>query len=1090
MTAAPEGADALDVQDTAVPGTEHAFAMFFGGDDDTVAKAPPVPSGRGARALRFRSDQSLLVRAVHHAVDPAPALPDGEGLASQDGSSWRTWISATWKNQDLADAVRLAAPGFASEIDALLRTPSPETADVGKAGLSLAAYCLRMRRPTPRGLFAGITKGSFGDRSTARWGERHRAVAQADGVWMAEVVALLEAIPAVRERLLLTANNMVLARGERLVVPWQPRTPGATTTTVREVSVRYTPLVRAVVETAEAPVPYRDVLGKVLAQGDASEDSVRQVLDELIVCRVLISNLHPTSTTPDPLGYLVAQLGRCGIDRVDEAAGLVAGLREIHRLVGEHNQLPAAHGSARRAALLTRMRDLSEAEPLQVDMHLDGEVVVPRAVAWEVESAVAALARVSPEPYGTAPWRAYRERFLGRYGPGVLVPLTDLLDPATGLGLPEDFLGGVPAARPAVSRRDKQLLRLAHQALAEGRDLELDDATTEALAAGDPVRMEVPPHTEVLIEVHSPSEQALDAGDFRAVVRGLSRGLGYFTGGRFAGLLAASSSSRLSAALADRPARTEGAAPVQLVFPALRPSATSLIRTPELLPDLISLSEYREPRPGTTLWPVHDLAVTCDGHRLHLVSRARRQVLEPSFPHPLQIEYQTPAIARFLDELVRGQTARITGPPGTLMPFDWGAAGHLPALPRLRHGRTVLSPRTWHWNRNDLPDHSTGTARWQEDFTALRDRRDIPAQVFLTLYDMRLPLDLEDPAHLELLRHELERQQPGPLAFVEAPTDDAFGWCGGRPTELAVLLRSAAPASPAPRLQDAPVIPRGHGRLPGAGPYLCARLYGPSQDRAELVSRHLPDLLSRLGTCRWWYRPHGTGTTTACLELYLRADGGDDEAAPIRVMQQLGTWAQHLTETGVLSDFAFVPYRPHTGLWGEGPLLRAAEECFAADSGVVARLLARPAALDSRILAAAHMLDIAAGLCGGIVAGARWFDGQPKPVLPMKLPVRLREQATRHLVPAAVPPEMAPRAGIGWLTGPRGTRPRALTGYRELLATGGRPTGAVVRALLHEHYLRTLGDPAHEPVALHLARAAAHTYLARHGAARGSQAPC
>ncbi|GAA3086196.1 hypothetical protein GCM10020000_86030 [Streptomyces olivoverticillatus] len=400
--------------------------------------------------------------------------------------------------------------------------------------------------------------------------------------------------------------------------------------------------------------------------------------------------------------------------------------------------------------------------------------------------------------------------------------------------------------------------------------------------------------------------------------------------------------------------------PVQLAFPALRPSATGLIRTPELLPDLISLSEYRAPRPGTTIWPVSDLAVTCDGHRLHLVSRMRRQVLEPSFPHPLQIEYQTPAIARFLDELVRGQTGRITGSASTLMPFDWGVAGHLPALPRLRHGRTVLSPRTWHWNQDDLPDRNAGTARWQEDFTALRERRGIPDRVLLTRYDMRLALDLGDPAHLEVLRHELERQQTGPLSFVEAPAADAFGWCGQRPTELAVLLRSAAPARPAPQLQAAPVIPRGHGRIPGAGPYLCARLYGPSQDRAELISRHFsgPALRVRrlslvVSTPRHRHLDPLPGA--------VPPGGGDEnDATPGLVMQWLGAWAERLVQTGVLSGFALVPYRPHIGLWGEDALLRAAEECLAADSAVVARLLAQPPALDPRVLAAAHMLDIAA----------------------------------------------------------------------------------------------------------------------------------
>ncbi|WP_424892274.1 lantibiotic dehydratase [Streptomyces sp. XH2] len=1084
MTAAQQSGQALDLQDTVVPGTANAFAVLFGDADATAPQtvAPP-PAHRNGKAFRFGSDPCVLVRAVQHPAVRVSALPDTRGSASGDGSGWWAWMSAAWQEHELVDAVRLAAPAFASELDALLRGPRPEEGVARKAALSLAAYSLRMLRPTPLGLFAGVAEGSFGDHAAVRWGGEHRVVAQAGGEWMAQVIARLEALASVRERLLIVANNVAIVRGERLVVPWQPRRPGVTTSEIREVSVRYTAQVRAVMEMAAAAVPYRDVLGKLMAQGD-SEDTVRVLLDELMAGHLLISNLCPSSTHSDPLGYVIAQADRCGLESVAESADLVMELRVVHRLMRAHNRLPAGRGGARRAALVRRMTRVADADPLQVGVLLDAEVVVPRAVARDVESAVAALARVSPEPYGTAAWRAYRDRFLDRYGPHVLVPLTDLVDHATGLGLPAGFHGSAPPVRPSVSRRDARLLALVQQALADGRDLELDEVTIAALAVGDPARMDVPPHTEMLVEVHSPSRQALETGDFRIATRGLSRGFGYFSGGRFPAMLASERPGRLAAALANRPTLVEGAVPAQLTFPALRPSASNLIRCPELLPHQISLSEYREPEPGAATLPMSDLAVMCDGHRLLLVSRARQRVLEADFPHPLQAEFQTPGIARFLAELVRGQTARLTGPVGELLPFDWGAARHLPALPRLCHGRTVLSPATWRLDAADLPGRAASAGQWQEEFAALRERRGIPDKVLLTRYDMRLPLDLEHGGHLELLRRELERPQDGPLRFTEAPAPDAYGWCG-RPTELVVLLRSAAPPQAAPRLRPTVAMSSpGHGHLPGASPSLCARLYGPAQARGELITRHLPRLLTELGSVRWWYRPREA--PVPYLELFLQGDGTG--ASPGLVMQRLGEWAQRLAEGAVVADFALVPYRPHTGLWGSGPVLLAAERCFAADSTVVAEQLARAPRVDRRVLIAAHLLDFAAGFHGGREAAVRWLAAQPKPVLSVRLPRALREEAGRVLGDLEPVAHCLPDADAA----ARAARRRALADYRTALDTfegHHLDSDVALRALLTEHHRRALGNAEDEGACLHLARAAAHAHIARQGTMRPSRRP-
>lgn len=658
-----------------------------------------------AGRLRFQCDQFALVRAAHHTTIAVPPWPDLADTSTEGVKHWCDWMRATWRIPEIADAVRHATPVLGRELDALAPDTGIEPATARKMMLSLAGYCLRATsRPTPFGLFAGVVEARFSSRAVVRWGESHRAVARADGGWLAQIIAQLENFTPVRERLSVLINNIAVLHGERLVIPWQQRKLKAGTTAVREVSVRYTPQVRAVLELTNTPIAYGNLADELATLFPAlGAAQIRQVLDVLLSRRILISSLNPPATEPDALGHLIRELAQTGADLVPEAAGLAESLREIHQLMEEHTHRPAAAGGKHRALLAARMAAHAEVrEPLAVDVHLDGEVTLPRAVAWEADSATAVLARISPHPYGTPAWQEYRARFLARYGPRVMVPLLDLTDPTTGIGLPDDFHGTPSALRPPVSRRDGVLLDLAQQAVMRGEELELDENLITRLAVGDPSRMQVPPHTELFAELHCTSLADLKEERFELALRGMSRGMGNFTGGRFAALLASGPPSRLLGSLNRRPTSVEGALPVQLSFPALPPEATHITRVPQLQQHLISFSEHRSPRPDTI--PLSDLAVTCDGERLHLVSRSRGQVLEAATPHPLQIECQTPWTARFLDELVRGQSVRMIGPAAQILPFDWGAARKLRVLPRVRHHRTILSPARWLLTRK----HSVG----------------------------------------------------------------------------------------------------------------------------------------------------------------------------------------------------------------------------------------------------------------------------------------------------------------------------------------------------------------------------------------------
>ncbi|MGW3955366.1 lantibiotic dehydratase [Streptomyces sp. NPDC004752] len=1023
----------------------------------------------------FRVQRGILVRSVLLHDLPIPPLPDLSRHAAVASLSWQQWVLRVWSVPQIATAVRHASPGLAREVDDLAERPGDAEA-VRRLALSLLGYVLRLSRPTPFGLFAGITEGEFGSETVVRWGEEHQLLSRADGEWVAAVVQQLEAVPEIRRNLRVMANNALRMRGERLVLPWQQRALEATGTAVREVAIRRTAAVEAVVGMAVSPAPYRGVADKLAAaHPELGVTGAEELLDLLISKRMFLTSLQPASTEIDALGHVVRELKNTSMLASSPAADLVAAVREIYAQIGSldrrYGQDPAEAERCRRAVTGRMRQVVDRPTPLAVDVRMDANLTVPRAVAWEAQAAGGVLARVTPEQHGTVAWIRYRARFCDRYGEGVLVPLMDVLDPHTGLGLPEDYHGTARAPQPDTVRRDRLLLALAQQAAADGRDLVLDEDLIEQFAGPRPATAaEMPAHVELAVSVHAASAQQLNAGEFTLAVRRVGRGWGHFSGGRFAALLAAQDRpSDLLGTLARRPTTVHGALPVQLAFPPLMPRALHITHTPRLLAPLISLSEFREPDPG--VFAPDDLAVICHQERLHLVSLSRRQVLEAAIPHPLQIECQTPGVARFLDEMQRGQSSRLIGSIGNLSAWDWGAARHLAVQPRVRVGRSVLSPATWRLVHTGLPGPDAPVDEWEKEFAALRERWRLPRHVHLEHWDARLRLDLDHPCHRAVLRTHLERPRPlGQLTLIEAEPDDAFGWCGGRPHEIVTYLASAAPRRPSPPLRGVPVAERGQAQLPGTSLYVSARLYCQGPTRHALLVDHLPELVADLPHSIWWLTPQDKDElphTVLTVRLAEPSQAAD-------AMGTLGAWANHLIDTGVISDAAFTPYRPHTGLWGTRGTLTAAEEVLAADSAVVAHQHAHQHNLPpAPVLAAANVVAIAAGLHHDPADGLHWLSAQPKPPAAERLPKKLREQARALAVPdgdwsalRATPP------GRNLVDGPWADRHTALGKHRAALdAAPHADVDAALRALIAAH-LHLAGEPV-DGTAWRLARAAA-----------------
>lgn len=1005
-----------------------------------------------------------------------PPWPDLTGDTAEHVRQWRGWLEQVWTRDAVAAAVEVASPVLARRVREVCAGREQRTRQVRRVVVSTARYLLRaMSRATPFGLFAGVTPVRFTADTAVRHGGDHRAVARVDAVWLSAVITSLEQCPPVRHRLAVVLNNVWSIRDDKVVVGLRQH-PAATPHRVNpaEVSIRRTRAVDVVLQTARSPIRFSDLTGKLTAEFPATPTSViDKMLGTLLAQRVLITSLRPPMTAIDPLGHVLAELATVDAEPVPQ----VRTLREVHAQLARHDRAPSPEAARDiRVSVGRSMADLAAAEqPLHVDVKADLDVVLPQAVAREAEKAAGALARLTPHPSGTPIWRDYHTRFLERYGIGAAVPLLEIVSPDSGLGLPagyRDSLLDLPA--PRLSERDIRLLAMVQHAAMDRRiEVVLDARAIGELAAEGLPTAQWQPHTEMSFRIHAPSLAALDRGEFDLVVGGVFRAAGITTG-RFLDLLPQTERDRMLSAYGALTTVDAEALPVQVSCPPLYTGTENVARSPAVLPHIVPISEHR--RPGEGLVPLEDLVVIGDARRLYLWSRSRQRPVEPLVFSAVEVTNFTHPLQRFLCEISTGLVA-------PLGPFSWGAANRLPFVPRLRYGRTILSPARWTLTAADLPAPGTPWPDWVDSVARWRRRALVPDAVYLGGNDLRIRLDLREPAQLHLLQAELDRN--GRVTVHEAPDTGAFGWLDGHAHELVVPLASTGrPGWPPIRRHTTPatVISRDHGYLPGSSHWLFVKLYG-HPDRHTAILTKIPDLLSTWdSTTEWWFLPYRDPEDHLRLRFRLPTV---EEFGP--AARHVGTWADELRGLRLIRNVQLDTYTPETGRFGHGAAMTAAESFFAADSGTTLAQRtssAQAGAAHQDALTAASLVNLATSFLGH-VEGRRWLiehivkDSTPAPAR------AIRDQAIHLADPRGQRAAIRSLPGGEHIAATWERRQAALGVYRDTLtATTELHPSEVLPTLLHLHSIRMVGiAPDTERACHRLARAAALSQTVR---ARGA----
>ncbi|MFI6054331.1 lantibiotic dehydratase [Streptomyces violascens] len=1028
---------------------------------------------RAARQERlFTAAEPVLLRAP---ARPVPEHPDGPaGPAEADLAAY---VAEAAADPLFREAIEVSSPSLAQ----VLARDTPPTGDaLRRAATAVGRYRLRMTtRPTPFGLLAGVALARFGDSASVRWGERHRTAVRPDLGWLASVVDRLHRDPAVLPGLLLVADQQRVVRGSRVTLPYVPTSSGDVK---REVSLRHTPVVAEALRQSAEPAPFPELIRRVRAAfPTAPAEAVTQLVHTLVLRGFLHTDLMPPPDADDPLGHVLARLP-AGMPLRAELDAVRGDLRQCEELSAGGERLKALR------SVRERMSGVCPADHvLQVDLALDADVVLPREVREEFERAATVLWRLSPPRTAPAHLRAYHQAFVERYGTERAVPVAELLDVETGLGPPEgyEYPRGGPVPAPSAgpeeddSGRGRLLAELAAGALADREpgqpmpEVVLDDALLDRLAGpgpssdadGEGAAHRVPDSFELYGEL-------VGRGDESRVVLSpvVGSDVAGATFGRFAGLLG-------GAGLMSEVAGTGGGGPVpvHLEFSPARPRYANITRTPRWLDHRVVVSAFPD-ADGPHVLALDDLLVTADLERLTVHSRSLGRPVEVRAHHVLNQRTGAPNAARFLHEV------SLTG-HRPWQPWDWGAANALPALPRVRCGRTVLAPATW---RLGVPTDDFD--QWCAALASWRRRWSVPGRVRLVTSDQRISLDLQLPWHQRLLYAHARSAEHAILQ--EEPAAGADGWLrgpdGSRTAELVVALHGA-------RQQDSrrPVPlpkplhwPKGRAVLPG-GNWLYARLDAAEIRHDTLLEEHLPQLLALLPghVDRWFFIRY----RDPAPHLRIRFHG--HEPGPVAALLPLvRDWAADLSRANLAAGMRLETYDPELERYGGPEAMAAAERVFEADSLAA---LAGIAALRGRsgperdLLAAVNAADLARHVLDGVGGPPPgvWF---PAAFAKSERDHRAFRDHRASVLRAIGPDGPAPDAAGPGLRQAWKERAARLAEYGQLLAElyardpERRPPASVAASLIHMSHNRLIGiDPEAERRAHALARGAFEAHSAR-----------
>ncbi|MGO9708675.1 MAG: lantibiotic dehydratase [Polyangiaceae bacterium] len=667
-----------------------------------------------------------------------------------DRARLRASLRALVERPDVREAIFVASPGFESRLTAWLEDPTSERGS--RLEPALVRYVERAAgRPTPFGLFAGHSLGTFGRETSlglpARDGYTRRTRIDQRVLFRVTEALADDAELRADVRFVPAPTLYPAGRALRYIEVQHDVERGDTEHRVASV-VRTKHLDRVLACARGGAVPVE--LARALVGADVSLEEAGQYVAALIEARILVPMIEPTLTTSDPARALLNDLAE------------IPPARHTRALLSRACDAFAALDAAGVGAAPARYRELAtELEALGVlpdgssFVHVNlvkpapGLTIGP-ALARQLARAVELVARVGvPSPANDSLVR-FRESFVARFEARE-VPLLEALDDDVGVGFergasPEDaapVLAGLKLGKEAQSARSwsarsDYLLRRVHEVLAGAATVwHLEPRDLEALSTASRLPNAFALHAALERDPSAPGEDRTLR--VHALALWAQSGAGALAR---LGAVDGALRSHLEAHLEKEEALTPDAIVAEIVHVPSSAEANNLQRPALRRWEIACMA--RSGADADNVLPLSDLGVSIVGDQIVLRSRKHRRRVLPRNTTAHNVRVADSTAYRFLGALAIDSAGASIG-------WDWGPLVGAPFLPRVVCGDVVLMPARWRLFADEI--RTLREARSDVDrflaTRALREKRRLPRNAAYAVSDHVLRIDFENPLSLD-----------------------------------------------------------------------------------------------------------------------------------------------------------------------------------------------------------------------------------------------------------------------------------------------------------------------------------------------------
>lgn len=810
----------------------------------------------------------------------------------------------------------------------------PETKRGRNTERALVRYFTRMTgRPVPFGLFAGLSVGLITDSTSLDIEARSKFQRRTrlDFDYLLNLAEEIAASPALKKALVYRPNSSLYRAGGRLRYFESRR--GARGRAYQLFAVEETQALSEILKLA-AEGRRASELAEALAGDEISSGEADEYIDLLIDNQILVPDLPVRVTVRDPLGSLIASL------RGHEEARAVA--RTLTRARAELKRIDR-EGPGVSPCRYERLTETLGRLPSPVDpsrlFHVELLKPASRAtlggpVLEEIARGVALLHRVCPNLEPEALTR-FREAFDERYEQKE-VPLAEALDDECGVGFGDEAEPPlITANRDAHASSETRrwdarqafLLQKLCRALERGeQEIVLDEGDVEKLSEKSPLPL--PDSFAAIARVAASSQAALDGGDFRVLVEGVSGPSGATLLGRFC-----HADEQLRRHVA-RHLRAEQAARPGVVFAEIvhvpEGRAGNVVTRPALrgfeIPYLGGASV-----PVRRQIPISDLTVSVRDGRVRLRSHRLGREVVPRLASAHDYNVRSPGLYRFLCAL------QYQGVAGELT-WTWGALSTGQFLPRIVCGKVVLSSARWHVTEDELRElDCRGAAERFRAVQVWRARRRLPRVVAVLDNESSLPVDFDNALSVESFVLLVRGRERVTLAeLFPAPRETAAHSPEGAFLHQLVVpfIKSGSGTKPTveTRAADKTIVERVCRRtFPPGSEWLYAKLYtGPATADTVLreMVRPLASAASRRGLSDgWFFVRYADPHTHLRLRFHATRARINSELLPL-----LQRSAARMLRRGHIWRFQLDTYEREVERYGGAEGVTLAEKLFHADS--------------------------------------------------------------------------------------------------------------------------------------------------------------